>query len=202
MRTPRGTARPYLVALRTLLVLTAALGIAYPLAITGIGQAALGGQANGSLIYIDGQPRGSALIGQSFTDTSGRPLPQWFQSRPSAAGAGYDAGASAASNWGPENPAFITAVKQRKQAVTALDGVPASTVPADAVTASGSGLDPHISPQYALLQVPRVAAARHISETKVRTLVEEHIQGRDAGYLGQPTVNVLQLNIALARMDT
>jgi K+-transporting ATPase ATPase C chain len=202
MRTSRGVARPYLVALRTLLVLTAALGIAYPLAVTGIGQAALGAQANGSLIYVGGHPRGSALIGQSFTDTSGRPLPQWFQSRPSAAGNGYDAGASAASNWGPENPKFTAAVKERKQAVARLDGVTASAVPADAVTASGSGLDPHISPQYALLQVPRVAAARHLDEAAVRALVEAHVQGRDAGYLGQPTVNVLQLNLALAGMDT
>jgi K+-transporting ATPase ATPase C chain len=202
MRTSRGIARPYLVALRTLLVLTAVLGIAYPVAITGIGQGALGGQANGSLIDVGGRPVGSALIGQTFTDASGQPLPQWFQSRPSAAGNGYDAGASAASNWGPENPDFIAAVTQRKQAVAALDGAPASAVPADAVTASGSGLDPHISPQYALLQVPRVAAARHLREARVRALVEEHVQGRDAGYLGQPTVNVLQLNIALARMDT
>lgn len=202
MKTSRGITRPYLTALKALLVLTAALGIAYPLAVTGLGQGALGRQANGSLIDVGGRPVGSALIGQAFTDAAGRLLPQWFQSRPSAAGNGYDAGASGGSNWGPENPAFIAAVRQRKQAVARLEKVPASSVPADALTASGSGLDPHISPQYAELQVPRVAAARHLSEAAVRALVEGHVQGRDAGYLGQPTVNVVQLNIALAEMDT
>jgi K+-transporting ATPase ATPase C chain len=195
-------ARPYLAALRALLVLTAALGIAYPLAVTGLGQAVFPFQANGSLLSTGGRPAGSALIGQSFTDASGQPLPQWFQSRPSAAGAGYDAGASGGSNWGPENPEFITVVRQRKQAVARLDGVPESAVPADALTASASGLDPHISPQYAELQVARIAAARGLDEASVRALVEEHVQGRDAGFLGEPVVNVLQLNIALAEMDT
>ncbi|MCG2623634.1 potassium-transporting ATPase subunit KdpC [Arthrobacter sp. I2-34] len=202
MRTSRGSARPYLAALRAMLVLTAVLGIAYPLVLTGLGQAAFPFQANGSRLSVGGRPVGSALIGQSFTDASGKPLPQWFQSRPSAAGDGYDAGASGGSNWGPENPKFIAAVNERKHAVARLDGVPEAAVPADAVTASGSGLDPHISPQYALLQVPRVAAARHLSEATVRALVARHTQGRDAGYLGQPAVNVLQLNIALAGMDT
>lgn len=200
MTRSRGIARPYLAALRAMLVLTAVLGIAYPLAITGIGQAVFAGQANGSLLDAGGRPVGSALIGQSFTDASGKALAQWFQSRPSAAG--YDAGASGGSNWGPENPDFITAVRERKQEVARLDGVPESAVPADALTASGSGLDPHISPRYAELQVPRIAAARGLSEATVRALVARHTQGRDAGYLGQPTVNVLELNIELAGMDT
>ncbi|HQG70549.1 MAG TPA: potassium-transporting ATPase subunit C, partial [Rhodoglobus sp.] len=140
------------------------------------------------------------LIGQSFTDADGTALPEWFQSRPSAAGAGYDGGASSGSNYGPENPDLISAIQDRKSAIESLDSVTASEIPADALTASGSGLDPHISPAYALLQVPRVAEARGIPEAQVRALVEAFIQGRDLGYLGEPTVNVLQLNIALAKL--
>lgn len=187
-------------ALRALLILTVVLGVGYPLLITGIGQLALPAQANGSLVRSDGAVVGSALIGQSFTDADGNALPEWFQSRPSAAGAGYDGGASSGSNYGPENPDLISAIQDRKSAIESLDSVTASEIPADALTASGSGLDPHISPAYALLQVPRVAEARGIPEAQVRALVEAFIQGRDLGYLGEPTVNVLQLNIALAKL--
>ena len=187
-------------ALRALLILTVVLGVGYPLLITGIGQLALPAQANGSLVRSDGAVVGSALIGQSFTDADGNALPEWFQSRPSAAGAGYDGGASSGSNYGPENPDLISAIQDRKSAIESLDSVTASEIPADALTASGSGLDPHISPAYALLQVQRVAEARGIPETQVRALVETFIQGRDLGYLGEPTVNVLQLNIALAKL--
>ena len=187
-------------ALRALLIFTVVLGVGYPLLITGIGQLALPAQANGSLVRSDGAVVGSALIGQSFTDADGAALPEWFQSRPSAAGAGYDGGASSGSNYGPENPDLISAIENRRSAIESLESVAASEIPADALTASGSGLDPHISPAYALLQVPRVAEARGIPEAQVRALVEAFIQGRDLGYLGEPTVNVLQLNIALAKL--
>ena len=187
-------------ALRALLILTAVLGIAYPLLILGVGQAAFTANANGQPVTVDGQVVGSAIIGQAFTDADGSPLPEWFQSRPSAAGDGYDGGASSVSNYGPENDDLIAAIQQRQASIAELDGVDADEIPADAVTASASGLDPHISPEYALLQVPRVAEARGIPEQEVRDLVESVIQGRDLGYLGDPTVNVLQLNIALARL--
>ncbi len=187
-------------ALRALLIFTVVLGVGYPLLITGIGQLALPAQANGSLVRADGAVVGSALIRQSFTDADGTALPEWFQSRPSAAGAGYDGGASSGSNYGPENPDLISAIQDRRSAIESLDSVTASEIPADALTASASGLDPHISPAYALLQVTRVAEARGIPESQVRALVVSLIQGRDLGYLGEPTVNVLQLNIALAKL--
>ncbi|MGE3192692.1 MAG: potassium-transporting ATPase subunit KdpC [Microbacteriaceae bacterium] len=187
-------------ALRALLILTAVLGIAYPLLILGVGQAAFTANANGQPVTVDGRVVGSAIIGQAFTDADGSPLPEWFQSRPSAAGDGYDGGASSGSNYGPENDDLIAAIQERQASIARLDGVDADEIPADAVTASASGLDPHISPEYALLQVPRVAAARGIPEQQVRDLVESVIQGRDLGYLGDPTVNVLQLNVALARL--
>jgi len=177
-------------ALRALVVLTVVLGIGYPVAITVIGQVALPAQANGSLIHVDGSPVGSSLIGQSFTDEDGAALPEWFQSRPSAAGDGYDAGASSGSNYGPENADLVEAIGSR-----------AGTTP-DALTASGSGLDPHISPENALSQVATVAAARGIDEASIRELVESRIQGRDLGYLGEPRVNVLELNLALAELDS
>jgi K+-transporting ATPase ATPase C chain len=199
--TARGTGRQYGVALRALLVFTAVLGIAYPLVVTGIGQLAFPSQANGSTATSHGKVVGSSLIGQSFTDKKGNALPQWFQSRPSAAGDGYDGGASSGSNLGPNNADLLKAVTERTKAIEKTDGVPADRIPADAVTASGSGLDPHISPAFALLQVDAVAKARGISPDRVRALVDSHIQQRDLGYLGEPTVNVLQLNIALAAMD-
>ena len=197
----RGTGRQYWVGLRALLILTVVLGVAYPLVLTGIGQLAFPNQSNGSTVSSGGKVVGSALIGQSFTDKKGNPLPQWFQSRPSAAGNGYDGGSSSGSNYGPNNPDLLKAVQERKQTVEKTDGVSASRIPADAVTASGSGLDPHISPAYALLQVDAVAKARGISPDAVRKLVDSHTQQRDLGYLGEPTVNVLQLNIALSAMD-
>jgi len=192
--------RPYWVALKAMLVFTVVLGVAYPLTITLVGQVALPAQANGSLVTTADGVIGSSLIGQSFTDADGAALPEWFQSRPSAAG--YDASASSGSNWGPENPDLIQAIGDRQAAIEKLDGVPADEIPADAVTASGSGLDPQISPAYALLQVPRVAAARDLPEAEVRALVEAVEQGRDLGYLGEPTVNVLNLNLELARLDS
>jgi K+-transporting ATPase ATPase C chain len=201
MSSTRTTMRTHWVALRALLVLTAVLGLAYPLAMTLIAQVALPAQANGSLVRdADGDVVGSTLIGQSFTDAAGEPLPEWFQSRPSAAGDGYDGGASSGSNLGPENEDLIAAIEERRAAVAALEGVAEPDVPADAVTASASGLDPHISPEYALLQVDRVAEARELDEADVRALVEDHVQAPDLGFLGSPTVNVLSLNLALAEM--
>lgn len=200
MSSPRTSARQYWVALRALLVLTVALGLAYPLAVTVIGQVAFPAQANGSLVKVRGSDVGSSLIGQSFTDKDGTPLPEWFQPRPSAAGDGYDAAASSGSNLGPENPDLIEAIAERKKEIAAFNGASPDEVPADALTASASGLDPQISPDYALLQVKRVAAARELPLADVQSLVESKIQGRDLGYLGEPTVNVLQLNLALDKL--
>lgn len=198
MSTARTTLRQASVALRAMLVFTVVLGIGYTLCITAIGQLVLPWQANGSAVTAsDGQTVGSALIGQSFTDAEGRPLPEYFQSRPSAAGDGYDGGASSGSNYGPENTDLIAAIEQRKTAIAEVDGISAAEVPADAVTASGSGLDPHISPTYALLQVDRVAAARSLAASTVRDLVESKIQARDLGFIGEPRVNVVELNLAL-----
>jgi K+-transporting ATPase ATPase C chain len=189
------------VSIRAMIVLTIVLGILYPTAIWIVGLA-MPAQSNGSLVSQDGKVVGSSLIGQSFTDKKGKALPEWFQSRPSAAGAGYDGAASSGSNYGPENKDLIDAIKARKAAIEKSDGVTAAQIPADALTASASGLDPHISPAYALQQVPRVAAARGLSESSVHALVETFIQGRDIGYLGEPTVNVLQLNIALSALKS
>ncbi len=197
MSSSRTGLRQLWVAIRAMIVLTVALGIAYPIAMTGIGQLVLPVQANGSILTVDGKPVGSALIGQSFTDADGEPLATYFQPRPSAAGDGYDAGASSGSNWGPENPDFIAAIKERKSQIATFNGVAESEIPADALTASSSGLDPHISPEYALIQVSRVATARNIPEHEVMELVQSMIQNRDLGYMGEPIVNVLQLNIAL-----
>jgi K+-transporting ATPase ATPase C chain len=202
MSTARTTMRTTGVALRTMLVLTVVLGLGYTVLITGIGQILLPWQANGSLVRDSaGETVGSALIGQSWTDAEGAPLPEYFQSRPSAAGAGYDGAASSGSNLGPENTDLTAAIESRKAEIVELDGVGAAGVPADAVTASASGLDPHISPEYALLQVPRVASARGMSAEDVRTLVESNIQQRDLGYLGELRVNVLQLNLALEALS-
>jgi K+-transporting ATPase ATPase C chain len=189
------------VAIRAMVVLTAVLGVGYTAVITGVGQLAMPAQANGQLVQdADGQTVGSALIGQSFTDADGAALPEWFQSRPSAAGDGYDASASSGSNYGPENADLIAAIGDRLASVAKLEGVSESEVPADAVTASASGLDPQISPEYARLQVPRIAEARDLPEDEVAELVENHIQARDLGILGDPTVNVLELNLALAAL--
>jgi K+-transporting ATPase ATPase C chain len=200
MSTRRGAFRQTWTAVRALLVFTVILGIGYTLVITAIGQLALPAQANGSLVKADGKTVGSSLIGQSFTTTKGVALAQWFQSRPSAAGNGYDGGASSGSNYGPNNSTLVKTIKSRQAAIEKSDGVTAAQIPADAVTASGSGLDPDISPAYALEQVDRVAQARNLSASTVKALVESRIQGRELGYLGEPTVNVLELNIALTKL--
>ncbi|PRA82436.1 potassium-transporting ATPase subunit KdpC [Microbacterium sp. MYb66] len=194
MSSSRTTLRTAGVAVRAMLVLTLVLGVGYTLLVTGIGQLLLPWQANGSPLPDD---RGSSLIGQSFTDADGEALSEYFQSRPSAAGDGYDGAGSSGSNLGPENPDLIAAIAERKAAIAEREGVDPSQVPADAVTASGSGLDPHISVAYALLQVPRVAEARGLSEQEVRDLVESRIQGRDLGFLGAERINVAELNLAL-----
>ncbi|KQZ11126.1 potassium transporter KtrA [Agromyces sp. Root1464] len=200
MSTTRTTARTHWVAIRAMLLFTLVLGVAYTTVVTVIGQVALPAQANGSLERSGDEVVGSALIGQSFADASGEPLPEWFQPRPSAAGDGYDGGASSGSNQGPENADLIAAIEERKAQVAEFDGVDEADVPADALTASASGLDPHISPEYALQQVARVAGERGLPESEVRELVESRIQARDLGYLGEPTVNVLQLNLALSEL--
>jgi K+-transporting ATPase ATPase C chain len=198
--TPRTTWSYLLVSLRAMLVLTVILGIAYPLLVTGLGRL-MPARADGSTVTdADGTVVGSSLIGQSFTDADGAPLPTYFQSRPSAAGDGYDAAASSGSNLGPENPDLVAAVEERRAAVAELEGVDPADVPVDALTASGSGLDPHISPAYAELQVPRVAGERGLSEDEVRGLVAAATTGPDLGVLGQAGVNVLELNVALDRL--
>ncbi len=194
MSSTRTTVRTAGVAVRAMLVLPLVLGVGYTLVVTGIGQLILPAQANGSPLADD---KGSALIGQSFTDADGDALPEYFQSRPSAAGDGYDGAASSGSNLGPENADLIAAIEERTATIAEREGVSPAEVPADAVTASGSGLDPHISVAYALLQVPRVAAARDLDEGTVRQLVESRIQGRDLGFLGEERINVAELNLAL-----
>ena len=193
-----GLLRPYLAALRTLLVLTVALGLAYPLAATGLAQLLAPGQANGSLAKSHGRVVGSSLLGQNLTDAKGNPLLQYFQPRPSAAGKdGYDPTSSSASNLGPNDAGLVKAINDRRAADAKLDGVAPGSVPPDAITASASGLDPDISPAYAYEQVNRVAAARHLPAATVRALVDRHVQGRTLGFLGEPRVDVLELDIAL-----
>ena len=195
--------RQHVAALRTLLVFTVICGVIYPLVLLGISQVAFHNQANGSPVSYNGKTVGSSLLCQEFVDAKGNPLPQYFQPRPSDAtsGASNDYGCnpmySAASNLGPDNPVLVQDIKQRQQQIAAFDHVKISQIPADAVTASGSGLDPGISPANAAIQVNRVAAARHISPATVSALVKQYTQGRTFGFLGEPQVNVLQLNIAL-----
>jgi K+-transporting ATPase ATPase C chain len=197
--------RQLLSALLMMLVFTVLLGLAYPLVVTGIAQSAFPDKANGSLVHQHGTVVGSRLIGQSFTDARGRPLPQYFQSRPSAATGvsgktkvGYDPTLSSGSNLAATNPALTTLVAQRVQAYRAFNGLaPDQAVPVDAVTASGSGLDPDISLANARLQAPRVARARRLSVATVLGLVDGHESGRTLDFLGEPTVNVLSLNLAL-----
>ncbi|MCG2801618.1 MAG: potassium-transporting ATPase subunit KdpC [Cellulomonas sp.] len=185
--------RQVLAGARVLLVLTIVLGVGYPLAVYGVGRL-MPAKADGSLLTVDGQVVGSTLIGQQFTGD------EWFQSRPSAAGDGYDPLASGASNLGPNDSELLSTVTERRQEVADREGVDVSQVPADAVTASGSGLDPDISPEYALLQVDRVARVRGLDAADLRALVEAQVQGRDLGFLGQPKVNVLELNAAVAAL--
>jgi K+-transporting ATPase ATPase C chain len=185
-------------ALVSLLLLTLLTGIAYPLLVTGITQVIFPRQANGSLIVQNGQVVGSSLIGQSFDD------PKYFWGRLSATGTfPYNAfnaenlTASSGSNYGPLNPALMTTVQGRIDALKAADPANTRPIPVDLVTASGSGLDPHISPAAAAYQLDRVARARGLDATVVQKLVDQHTQGRDLGILGEPRVNVLELNLAL-----
>ena len=196
-------ARQSLAGLRVLLVLTVLLGVVYPLTVWGVGQVAFRWQAEGSLLTATGERTtsrseavGSALVGQSFVGD------EWFQPRPSAAGDGYDTLASAGSNLGPLNPDLVASIEERRAAVAAQDGTDPADVPADALTASASGLDPHVSPEYAEQQVVRVARERGLDETAVRDLVAERTQGRDLGFLGEPRVSVLELNLALGMMSS
>jgi K+-transporting ATPase ATPase C chain len=191
--------RQLLTGLRMTVVLTILLGLVYPLVMTGAGQVLFPKQANGSLVKdAQGKVVGSSLLGQSFTDAKGDPVARYFQPRPSAAGDGYDPTSSGASNLGPSNPKLLSAVAQRVVAYRALNGLSAGTkVPVDAVTASGSGLDPDISVANALLQAPRVAKARNLPLTDVVKLIHSHIRERAWGFLGERTVNVLDLNLAL-----
>lgn len=202
--------RLHLTGLRVLLVFTVICGLAYPLLITGIAQVAFSPQANGSQLKQGGQVIGSSLLGQTFNlpkrnpadpKEQAQPDPKWFQPRPSAAGAdGYDPTASGASNLGPNDTGLTQTVHGRRAAIAAFDGVAADRVPPDALTASGSGLDPDISPAYAYEQVNRVAKARGLDPAKVHQLVEDHRKGRTLGFLGQDRVDVVTLNLALARL--
>jgi potassium-transporting ATPase KdpC subunit len=193
--------RQLVTGLLVTIVLIVLLGIVYPLVITGISQLTMSSRANGSLVKVGGKVVGSALIGQNFTDAKGNPLPRYFQPRPSAAGTGYDAMASGASNLGPSNTTLINMVAARVAAYRAFNGLsPRAAVPADAVTSSGSGLDPDISEANALDQAPRVARARRLPLPTVLALVHAHVDGRPWGILGEQTVNVLDLNIALDRI--
>ena len=179
-------------ALVTFAVLTALTGIVYPLVVTGIGQVAFPEQAAGSLIVRDGKPVGSSLIGQNFSD------PKYVWGRPSATGPmPYNASNSSGSNQGPLNPALSDAVKGRIEALRAADPGNTAPVPVDLVTASASGLDPHISLASAQYQAARVAKARNLPLPQVQQLIEKHSEGRLFGFLGEPRVNVLQLNLAL-----
>src|ERR1700685_3817512 len=250
--------RHLVASLVMLVVVTVAFGFGYPLVVTGLAQLFFHKQANGSLVYRDGKPVGSEVLGQEFTDSKGNPLPQYFQPRPSAAGAGYDGASSGATNLGPSNPLLIgfvagvntiglngqpsatnpfattadpacvpvrpqetpvaspapgqkyektaggqyvcdpDTVPERAIAYRQFNGLAVNApVPVDAVTASGSGLDPDISVQNALDQAPRVARARHLAVQQVIALVHRYTQGREWGFLGEPTVDVLDINLAL-----
>jgi K+-transporting ATPase ATPase C chain len=178
-------------ALAVLAAMTLITGVAYPLAVTGIAQAAFPHQANGSLILKNGKPVGSELIGQQFDD------PKYFWGRLSGTTPAYNGGASTGTNYGPLNPAFRDAAKARLDALRAAEPENTGPVPVDLVTASGSGLDPHISPAAAEYQVARVAKARGLDPSRVRTIVAAHTQGRDLVVLGEPAVNVLELNLSL-----
>jgi K+-transporting ATPase ATPase C chain len=195
-------------AVVSMVLFTLLFGVLFPMVITGIGQVAFHDKAEGSIVEHRGKQVGSSLIGQAFTDAKGRPLRQYFQSRPSAAVgasgdtvAGYDPTLSSGSNYGPTNPAFLKLVAQRVTAYRKLNGLArGAAVPVDAVTASGSGLDPDISVANARLQARRVADERGVPLAEVRRLIDDHTSGRALGVLGEKTVEVLALNLALDRL--
>jgi len=196
--------RQHIAAFRMLLAFTVLVGIIYPVFMWGVAQAAFKNQADGSLVTSNGKVVGSSLLCQEFVDAKGNPLPAYFQPRPSNADSssvkndyGCDPEFSGAANLGPNNSTLVTDVKQLQQQISAFDHVPVSQIPPDAVTSSGSGLDPDISPANAAIQVARVAATRHLPVSEVQSLVSQNTDGRDIGFLGEPGVNVLKLNIAL-----
>ncbi|WP_328773045.1 potassium-transporting ATPase subunit KdpC [Streptomyces sp. NBC_00286] len=193
------TGRMVWAALRMLLVLTVVTGIVYPLVVTGIGQALFNDKANSSIVKVDGKEVGSKLIGQSWNlPGTDKPDPKWFQGRPS--NSGYDPLSTGSSQLGAGDPTLVKNVKAAKQRVAAFNGVPESEVPKDAVTGSASAIDPHISPAYADIQVQRVAENNGLTVGQVRKLVDEHTDGRTLGFMGEPHVNVLELNIALKEL--
>jgi K+-transporting ATPase ATPase C chain len=216
--------RQLLPAVLMVVIFTVLFGLVYPLVVTGISQLAFHDKANGSLVEVDGKPVGSSLIGQAWVDEKGNPLPDYFQSRPSAAtgadgdsAAGYDPTLSLGSNLGPTNPCLVPvkgdpcldddgkktdpAVVAAVKAYRKLNGLSADTpIPVDAVTSSGSGLDPHISEANARLQTKRVAEERDLPVSRVKKLVDDHVEDRQLGFLGEKRVNVLELNLALDRL--
>jgi K+-transporting ATPase ATPase C chain len=194
--------RQLFTALKVSVVLLVLLCGVYPAAVWAVGQVAFKHQADGSLVKSDGKVVGSALIGQRFADKDGNPIPKYFQPRPSAAGNGYDGAASGGSNLGASNPKLWDEVRERVIAYRRLNEVPDNgTVPVDAVTASDSGLDPDVSIANAMLQAPRVANARGLGVATVEALLRAHIDGRPWGVLGEKTVNVLDLNLALDKLS-
>ncbi|MEI7033632.1 potassium-transporting ATPase subunit KdpC [Streptomyces pratensis] len=193
---PANTGRLAWAALRMLLVLTLMTGVAYPLAVTGMAQGLFPAHANGSIVSVDGKEAGSALIGQTWNlEGTDRPDPRWFQPRPS--NSGYDPLATGSGQLGASDARLTEAVGDARRRVAAFNGVPESAVPKDAVTGSASAIDPHISPAYAKIQVARVAETRGLTPGQVDRLVDDHTAGRTAGFLGQPHVDVLRLNLAL-----
>ncbi|MEU8922915.1 potassium-transporting ATPase subunit KdpC [Kitasatospora sp. NPDC048545] len=197
--------RTHLTALRALLVMTVLCGIAYPLLITGISQAVFSDKANGSIVKSDGKAVGSSLLGQNYNlpkknpddpKEEAQPDPKWFQPRPSANN--YAGDNSGASNLGPNSDDLLKAVNDRRAAVAAFDGVDPASVPADALTASASGLDPHISVAYAKEQVNRVAKERNLPADTLNQLIDKYTEGRSLGFLGQEGVNVVLLNKAVS----
>jgi K+-transporting ATPase ATPase C chain len=195
--------RQHIAALRAICVFTVLCGIIYPVIMWGVAQAAFRRQADGSMVSYDGRVVGSSLICQEFVNAKGDPLPQYFQPRPSAATSGApgdygcDPGYSGAANLSASSPELLRQVRALQKQISAFDHVPVPEIPPDAVTTSGSGLDPDISPQNAAIQVDRVAAARHLPVREVKALVAKYTQGRNIGILGEPRVDVLLLNIAL-----